>query len=247
MKVLRFIIFLPIIVLSGPAGLLLTLIGTLSRYKKYLQVERIGIEESYIPRVEVKRGGSINDENFVISIIRSGYPKTLRSLKQLHVSAREEVRLLTFSFFSDIEKEIFKKIDILNKKLSQANEREKPNILYKLASLNWELVFSGITEKEMKEFHLKKALDYCLSALEIKRDSKISFLGGRICLAMGDTERAEHLLKEAIELGMPYEKVALYLMEVYFLKRDWKKVIEIGESVKDIPDEKVIAITRVWV
>ena len=99
----------------------------------------------------------------------------------------------------------------------------------------------------MREFHLKKALYYCLSALEIKKDPKISLLGGRVCLAMGDTERAEYLLKEALELGMPYEKVALYLMEVYFHKRDWKKVVEIGESVKDVPDEKVIAITRVWV
>ncbi len=247
MKILRFIIFLPIIVLSGPAGLLLTIVGALSRYKKHPQTERIEIEEAYIPRIEIKRDGSINDENFVIRIIRSGYPKTLSSLKQLHLSTREEIRLLTFSLFSDIEKEIFKKIDILNRKLPQAGEKEKPNILYKLASLHWELVFSGIAEKEMREFHLKKALNYCLSALEIRKDPKISLLGGRVCLAMGDTERAEYLLKEALEIGMPYEKVALYLMEVYFRKRNWKKVVEIGESVKDVPDEKVIAITRVWV
>ncbi len=247
MKVLRFIIFLPIIVLSGPAGLLLALVGALSKYKRYPQVERIEVEKTYIPRVDTKRNGSINDENFIIRIISSGYPKKFRSFKQIHLSTKEEIRLLTFSLFSDIEKEIFKKIDTLNRKLPQANEKEKPDILYKIASLHWELVFSGIAEKEMKEFHLKKALHYCLSALEIKRDPKISLLGGRVCLAMGDTESAEHLLKDAIELGMSYEKVAMYLMEVYFLKRDWKKVIEIGESVKDVPDEKVMSITGVWV
>jgi len=265
---LLFAIITLIVFLTGPLGILGGLLFYFMLLKKpniTIPVENLFFENVTIPQVEKRSFGETQIEELhdrlIFFLTKYPTPRSIQLLKRALSSEQDEVRLMAFSAISKMEKEVFERINLLIKELEKV---KTPEELYRisssLAELYWELVYLGIAEEELAEFYLRTALEYAiralettlkygLRALEISKDGKLLFLIGRIYLRLKDYEKAEKFLREAVEEGIPIEKVAPYLMEIYFIRRDWKVLKKISENLrgKVIPDAKAVSIIKVWV
>ena len=256
-KVLLLSAIVLLIFLTGPLGVFggfLLYIMLLKRKSVSLPVEKLFIEEIIIPEVEKRTFGEAVGEklNEKLILLLTKFPssQSMQILKRALAVDKDEVRLIAFAAISRMEKEIFERINLLLRELDRAkNEEELFRIYASLAELYWEPVFLNIADEELEEFYLKTALEYGIKALEIREDEKILFLIGRIYLRLKEYERAEYFLIKATERGMPLEKVAPYLMEVYFVKRDWESLKKLSVYLREkvIPDAKALSIIRVWV
>ncbi|WP_461828701.1 tetratricopeptide repeat protein [Aquifex sp.] len=245
------------IFLTGPLGVfggLLLYVMLLKRKRVSLPVEKLFLEEIIIPEVEKRTFGEAVGEklNEKLILLLTKFPSSqaMQLLKRALAVDKDEVRLIAFATISRMEKEIFERINILLKELERAKDEEELFRIYaSLAELYWEPVFLNIADEELEEFYLKTALEYGLKALEIREDEKLLFLIGRIYLRLKEYDKAEHFLIKATEKGMPLEKVAPYLMEVYFVRRDWEALKELSSYLRErvIPDAKALSIIRVWV
>lgn len=245
------------IFLTGPLGVLggfLLYVMLLKRRSVSLPVEKLFVEELIIPEVEKRTFGEAVaeklNEKLILLLTKFPTSQSMQLLKRALAVDKDEVRLIAFAAISRMEKEIFERINLLLRELDNAKSEEELFRIYaSLAELYWEPVFLNIADEELEEFYLKTALEYGMKALEIREDEKLLFLIGRIYLRLKEYERAEHFLIKATEKGLPLEKVAPYLMEVYFVKRDWKSLKELSSYLKErvIPDAKALSIIRVWV
>ena len=246
-----------IIFLNGPLGVIGSAFLYLMLIKRKgfsLPVEKLFIEEVIIPEVEKRTfGEAVSEklnEKLILLITKFPNSQSIQTLKKALSSEKDEVRLIAFSTISKMEKEIFERINILLKELENTNDpKDLFRIYSSLAELYWEPVFLNIADEELAEFYLKTALDYGLKALKIKEEGKLLFLIGRVYLRLRKYEEAEKFLKKSIDKGIPIEKAAPYLMEVYFVERNWKSLKEIADNLKDkvIPDAKALSIIKVWV
>jgi len=251
---LLFTLFIGSLGVLGFAGSVALYLFMLKRKRPEPPVERISEEEVLSPEVEKRILGEATaeklDDKIVLFLMKSVNPVAFRFLRNAVSSENDEVRLIAFSVIANMEKEIFGKINTLLNELEETqNETEKFRLMSSIAELYWELVFLNIADEELEGFYLSTALEYALASLEIKRDGKVLFLTGRILLKMGKLEEAEKFLEESLSQGFPPEKVVPYLMEVFFRKREFEKIFEIGKLVKGkvIPDIKASSIVRVWV
>jgi len=255
-KVRLILFFWSFIFFSGPAGFvggLLTYFYLWKRKSPELPAERIIPEELPIPEPEPPEVGEAVgqrlNEKLVIYLMKFTNPVAIRFLKKALSSSDDEVRLLAFSVITSTEKEIMDRIYAFLRELERARSEEERFRLYAaVGEMYWELVFLNIADEELRDFYLKTALDYLLKALEIKEEGKTLFLTGRIYLKLGDEVRAEYYLIRSTERGFPLEKVAPYLMEVYYRRRDFEKVFLVAERVRDkvIPDMRALSILKVW-
>lgn len=245
-----------IVFLTGPLGILGGLFFYFMLLKKPnidIPIEKLFIEEIIIPHVEkrsfVEDLEKLHDK-LILFLTKYQIPQSVQILKKALSLNEDEARLLAFSAISRMEENILEKINLLLKKLERVKtEDELFQIYSSLAELYWELVYLGIADEELAEFYLKSAIEYGLKASEISKDGKLLFLVGRIYLRLKDYERAEKFLREAVEESIPIEKVTPYLMEIYFVRRNWKALKELSERFKGkvIPDAKAISIIKVWV
>ena len=241
---------------TGPLGVISGVFFYFMLLKKKspsLPVEKLFTEEVIFPEVEQRKLGeaigSLPNERLILFLTKFPTAQTVKTLKKALSTKDDELRLLAFSVLSKMEKDIFERINLLLKELDKTGNSEETFRIYSsLAELYWEPVFLGIADKELEEFYLNTALDYCLKALSIKEEGKIFFLTGRIYLRLKNYEKAEEFLRKAVERGMPVEKVAPYLIEVYFVKRDWEALIKLSSFLKDslVPDARALSIIKVW-
>lgn len=246
-----------IVFLTGPLGVfggVLLYFMLLKKPNISIPVEKLFLEDVIIPEVEKRSFGEAVGEklNDKLILLITKYPssQSMRLLKRALSSEEDEIRLIAFSAISKMEKEIFERINLLLKELEKAKSpKELFRIYSSLAELYWEPVFLNIADEELAEFYLKTALEYGLKALEINEDGKLLFLVGRIYLRLKEYKKAEEFLQKSVERGIPIEKVAPYLMEVYFVERNWEALKELSEYLKDkvVPDAKALSIIRVWV
>lgn len=246
-----------VIFLIGPLGVLggvLLYFMLLKRHEPLLPIEKLFTEELIIPKVEKRVfGEAVGEklsEKLILLIMKFPSLQSMSRLKRALSVDEDEIRLIAFSAISRMEKEIFEKINFLLKELEKTREPKKLFQIYSsLAELYWEPVFLSIADEELAEFYLKTAAEYGLKALNIKEDSKLLYLLGRIYLRLKEYNRAEEFLRKAMEKGMPIEKVAPYLLEIFFTKRDWKSIKELSSYLRRsiIPDAKVASIIKVWV
>ena len=255
-KLLLFGIVL-LLFLLGPLGILGGVIFyfmLLKRPNISIPVEMLFLEDVIVPEVERRSFGEAVGEKLsdklILLITKFPSSQAMHLLKRALSSEEDEIRLIAFSAISKMEKEIFERINLLLRELERAKRPDELFRIYSsLAELYWEPVFLNIADEELAEFYLKTALEYGLKAIQINEDGKLLFLVGRIYLRLKEYNSAEYFLKKSVEKGIPLEKVAPYLMEVYFVERNWKAIKELSTYLKDkvVPDAKALSIIRVWV
>ncbi|GAB6072215.1 hypothetical protein JCM14244_05920 [Venenivibrio stagnispumantis] len=185
--------------------------------------------------------------------------EAIQVIKTLLSEKDDEIRLMSFGIINKIEtkinREIKEKLDILEKKLDNL---EKAYIYKDLAKLYWELVYLEIADKEIEKFLLEKVKYYIEESKKFGlEDAEIFFLEGRVLLEIYKEkeflkkiilEQALNKFLEAIKYKYPKEKVYPYIAEIYFYKKEYKRLKEILQEIKDIAkyDFKLYPILEVW-
>lgn len=158
------------------------------------------------------------------------YKNKGRILKEALSDDNDEIRLLAFSILSKDEDSINKSIFELKKKLKDTtSDEEKADLYENIGYLYWESVFLGIVDDELKKYYLKLSKDYFLKALEFKQSAKINFYLGRIALLENNFQLAEKFFTESHRLEN--KKVIPYLMEIKYIKKDLKAVLNMAEEL----------------
>jgi len=185
--------------------------------------------------------------------------ETIHIIKTLLSEKDDEIRLMSFGIINKIEtkiiREIKEKLDMLETKLDNL---EKAYLYKDLAKLYWELVYLEIADKEIEKFLLEKVKYYIEESKKFGlEDAEILFLEGRVLLEIFKEnnslektylEQALNKFSEAIKYKYPKEKVYPYIAEIYFYKKEYKKLKEILQEIKDIAkyDFKLYPILKVW-
>ncbi|RMA97659.1 tetratricopeptide repeat protein [Hydrogenothermus marinus] len=245
-KVKIIILLTTFIFITSVIGIILSIIYVLfykTSKKKNLNIDILETEdlEEHIPIIKRRLGeGSLQNfnknlpEHIKLNILslqkRLKYPNKGVILKEAFSDNNDEIRLLAFSIFSKEEDNINKNIFELQKKLENVNSKEEKADIYKnIAVLYWESIFLGIVDEELKNYYLDLSKEYFLKALSLKQDPEIKFYLGRIALLEKDYKLAEEYLSKAYELGN--RKVIPYLMEIYYEKKDFKKIFNLVKNI----------------
>lgn len=158
------------------------------------------------------------------------YKNKGRILKEALSDDNDEIRLLAFSILSKEENNINKSIFKLEKRLENTTSNvEKAEIYKNIGVLYWESIFGGIVDEELKKYYLKLSKINFSKALKFKKDAKINFYIGRIALLEKNFELAGKLFTESYNLGN--KKVIPYLMEIKYIKKDFKTVLGISKNL----------------
>jgi len=253
-----FRVFALIIFLSGPAGFILALILYFFFLFKKETVPLIyePVVSEYIPQITFrgrKLGESsilnLNPKN-VLYLRQFPHPAAINLLKKAVSTKDDEIRLLSFFTVNSIEKNLFENIAVLKQALETTeNDMERFNLLSSLAEMYWELIYLGVADKELEEFYLNESLTYLKRALDIKEESKLYFLLGRIYLRLKKYEKAKEFLLKAVELGFPSERVISYLLETFYNLKDFSSIFKITKSFEKILviDPRTASILRIWI
>lgn len=192
----------------------------------------------------------INNESFIFVISNFIHPQTINAIKQALASSNDEVRLYAFSILSKSEDKISEKIGILKEELNKTNNhQEKGMICFELASLYWDMYYLGLVDKELENFVLKETENFIHRALNYTKNPEIDFLAGKIYLKKLDLDRAEQFLTEAFKSGdkILKAKIAPYLAEIYFHKKDFKNVEEMFSLITLPLQPDVLFMKKFWI
>jgi hypothetical protein len=129
----------------------------------------------------------------------------------------DEVRLLARSLLETRERGLYGALTKATDALAQADEARRPRLHARLASLNWELVYTGLARGDVASYLLSEALGHAEAACAREEDAGLRLLMGRIHLRRGDAPTAQAALRQARELGLASHLVVPYLMEAAFL------------------------------
>lgn len=152
-------------------------------------------------------------------------------LKEVLSDNNDEVRLLAFSLISKEENEIVNKIQKLKAKLEhEKNNSTKSEILRSIGILYWDMIFLEIIDDELKEFYIEEAKKHLKESLEIKENFDTYFYMGRIALKENNLHLAEEYFNKALNLKKD-NKVLPYIAEIYFHKKEYKKVMQIFSDI----------------
>lgn len=198
---------------------------------------------------QLVKNKQINNENFIFIISNFIHPQTINAIKQALASSNDEVRLYAFSILAKSENEINEKVEMLKKQLEKAtNNEEKGTIYFELANLYWDMYYLGLVDKELEDFVLKETETFIHRALNYTENPEINFLAGKIYLKKLDLNRAEQFLMKAFKNGDKNlkSKIAPYLAEIYFHKRDLKKVKEMFSLISLPLQPDVLFMKKFW-
>ncbi|MEI2814821.1 MAG: hypothetical protein V9E91_14095 [Burkholderiaceae bacterium] len=148
----------------------------------------------------------------------------------------DDVRLVAFGMLDSQEKKISRQIrqelDRLPHDLTLA---QRFDCLRQLAQLNWELVYSGLAQGELRKHIVEQSAMYADQALELgaEPDPGLMFLRCRIFLEQGDADAAEDAIHQAVNLGFPKASAWMLLAEIAFRKRNFAAVHEYMLQISD--------------
>ncbi|HHW20815.1 tetratricopeptide repeat protein [Thermodesulfovibrio thiophilus] len=242
---------------TGPIGIVGSFIFyliLLKQYREFISIyESVNIEN--VPNVTFKKREigegilQITNPKVVVYMSKFTHPVSVNFLKNFTKNDNDEIRLLAFSTLLNMEKNIIDQINLLNNQLENIkNKGKKCYIFYSLGELYWELVYLNIPEQELIPFYLNEALRYIKQALEIEENPKFYFLLGRIYLKLNEIDSAQDAFYKALKLGFPEERVVIYLLEVYYIKKDFLEIFNILKKFKNFKplDYKTESILKVW-
>ncbi|RUM32419.1 MAG: hypothetical protein DSY32_00065 [Aquifex sp.] len=250
--------FFAVIFFTGFLGYALALVVYL-----YLLLERHALPPVYepvsqedIPEISFKgrklgEGAAYQlNPKTVLYLTQFNHPAALNLLKKVVSSRNDELRLTAFSVIYNLEKTLIERISILKESMEKTkSEIEYFSVLSLLAELYWEIVYTGLADKELEKFYLHEALSYVKRALDIREEPKLLYLTGRIYLRLKEWDKAKEYLLKALEKGFSPERVIPYLIEVLFYKKDFKGIFSLAEKYSKVTpaDFRTMYLLRMWI
>lgn len=172
-------------------------------------------------------------------------------LRMLLGDAADDIRLLAYSMIDSQEKQLNARIDEELVALEAARDGEQRlGARRHLAELNWELVYTGLVQGDVRDHALAQARIHVEAAIELAaRDPGLWFLKGRILHARhdGNLDAAAHAYSIAVSCGMPESRILPYLAEIAFDRREFSAVRELlGSAVDTHATPTMAPLVRYW-
>lgn len=149
----------------------------------------------------------------------------------------DDVRLVAFGMLDAQEKKIFKQVRYETERLTQdLSPEQRVENLRHLAELNWELVYAGLAQGELRQHILDQARKYADAALSqgLPPGSGLVFLRGRILLEQGDAAAAEQAIEQAMALGQSKTSALPYLAEIAYKQREFAKLRQLMQQLSKL-------------
>ena len=171
-------------------------------------------------------------------------------LEDLLGDTTDDVRLVAFGMLDAEEKKISSHIQIERDNLLAAmTPQQSFNCRKHLAELHWELIYGSLAQGELRKHTLGVALGHVqdAEALGLPANSGLTFLKGRILLALADVDGAKEALQASLDLGQPLSSVTPYLAEIAFDRRDFATVRQLMGKIDGLNiASKTRAVADIW-
>ena len=152
-------------------------------------------------------------------------PGSIALLRRALADADEDVRLVAHAVLEAKSRTAYRDIHRAESALERATPESAGALHRRLANGYWELAWLGLAQGESLGPVLQKARHHALAALSgCEGHAGLQLLLGRIELKLGEAERAEAALAEAVRRGVPESVAAPYLAEAAFLRRAFDRV-----------------------
>jgi hypothetical protein len=150
-------------------------------------------------------------------------------LNELLGASCDDLRLLAYGMLDSSEKQISKQIAATLERYRKFDMASFPNEHFQaakeLAELHWELVYQRLVQGDVRKQTIEQAQRYASEALKGHMyDGELRFFLGKIRLVVGDFTGASSAFESALALGFPSLRIAPYLAEIAYLKRDFADV-----------------------
>lgn len=148
-------------------------------------------------------------------------------LRLLLSDADDEIRLTAYISIDQKESSLTRRINRFTRRvktLRRAEPAVRARINLRLAQWNWELVYVGLAERDMRDFALARARHHAQTALDDVDSVEVQLLLGKILVAQGEAQAGAHHLEAARARGATSEQTLPYLAETAFLQRDFDGV-----------------------
>ena len=154
----------------------------------------------------------------------------------------DEVRLYSFAVIDNLEKGINGQIHEKMQLFEEAEEgHTRATRAGELAFLYWDLIYFELADSDLKSFITQEVEKYALIALEENpNNEKINVLLGKNYLAQHKIDKAQECFTKAIEDGVNMDYIVPYLAEIFFVKKDYKKVKELLGETKGLHANAVL-------
>lgn len=138
----------------------------------------------------------------------------------------DDLRLLAYGILEKKESRITSRINHAIKKRQNASNAATTYQANKvLAELYWELDYQGLVQNDMRRHTLEQAQHYVLAALAYpNHDASLWATSGRIKIKQGHYDEALSDFNNAVKGGFATNRIALYLAELAFFRRDYGEV-----------------------
>ncbi len=147
----------------------------------------------------------------------------------------DDVRLLAYSMLDAKEKVLSDQIKQALDELPGATAQQTYNLHRLLAFNYWEVAYLGLAQGGVRRHYLDCALRNIEQALQSdERDAGMYRLLGRIQLERGDLENAERTFLRALGFGISRQQVMLFLVEIAYLRRDFRYVRRLLQTYRPI-------------
>ena len=149
-------------------------------------------------------------------------------LRKLLSDPADDIRLVAYGMLETQEKGINASIKVDLDKLAQVRDRDaRLGCLRHIAELNWELVYTGLVQGDVRRHAIATGIGYAELALELTpEDAGLWFLKARLLQAGGDLAAAGEGINIAVSLGLPEARALPYVAEIAFGLRDFATVRE---------------------
>ncbi|MDD4910703.1 MAG: hypothetical protein PHP57_00265 [Sideroxydans sp.] len=138
----------------------------------------------------------------------------------------EDIRLVAYGLLDGREKRLNQAIQDETARLNSVQEPALKLIcLRHLAELEWESVYTGLSQGDLRKRALNQVLAYLNRALEIDEvQAGLWFLKARVLLEMQHWEEAQHSLEQAHKFGLSENRLSPYYAEIAFASGNFKVV-----------------------
>ena len=151
------------------------------------------------------------------------------TLRKLLGDSADDIRLVAYGILDQKEKiintQILDYLESLEKNLSDRDGRI--NALRHLAELNWELVYTGLVQGDVREHTLRQVVNYTEEALNLVDSIPgLWLLRGRALHAQRKLDLAATAYARAISSGLAESRALPYLAEVAYDRHDFRALRE---------------------
>jgi polysaccharide biosynthesis protein PelE len=176
---------------------------------------------------------------------RRKIPASNPILRNLLSDPNDEIRLAAYSILDSREKKWH--ADFISAEALQAQASgptQKAKAWKNLAHLHWESVYQELTEGELANRHLEKAMEAIHQAESFsKQEDALLLLKARILLRSGHAEAAKKIFFQLSSASIPAQRIQPYLAEAAFQCRHFSQVASYLQSLN--PDDCNASLEKV--